>query len=153
MPSATLQEAQRLREQAEKVQAQMLPKAFQDESWRAWREEIIRRAGTEGPVSLLLARLHAAAALERSGRPIPMELLRELGRSVYEAYAGQAERIAQALTQSARGQFDIKTVRVGDRVDNKFMKPLASGLVEVRSVLGWAVRDARGNWQFLAEVS
>ena len=104
-------------------------------------------------MSLLLARLHAAAALERSGRPIPMELLRELGRSVYETYAAQAERIAQALTQSARGQFDIKTVRVGDRVDNKFMKPLGSGLVEVRSVLGWAVRDARGNWQFLAEVS
>lgn len=149
----TLQEAQRLREQAEKVQSQMLPKAFQDESWRAWREEIIRRAGAEGPVSLLLARMHAAAALEHSGRPIPMESLRELGRSVYEAYAGQAERIAQALTQSARGQFDIKTVRVGDRVDNKFMKPLASGLVEVRSVLGWAVRDARGNWQFLAEVN
>jgi len=149
----TLQEAQRLREEAEKVQAQLLPKALQGEPWRAWREEVIRRAATEGPVSLLVARLHTAAALERSNRPLTMELLRDIGRSVYETYSSQAEKIAQALTQTARGQFDLKTVRVGDRVDNKFMKPSASGLVEVRAVSGWAVRDAKGSWQFLAEVS
>jgi hypothetical protein len=104
-------------------------------------------------VSLLVARLHTAAALERSGRPLSMELVRDIGRCVYETYGAQAEKIAQALTQAARGQFDIKTVRAGDRVDNKFMKPSASGLVEVRTVLGWAVRDAKGSWQFLAEVS
>jgi hypothetical protein len=149
----SLQEAQRLREEAEKLQAQLLPKAFQGEPWRAWREEVIRRAATEGPVSLLLARLHTAAALERSGRPLTMELLRDIGRSVYETYSTQAEKIAQAFAQSARGQFDIKFVRVGDRVDNKFMKPSASGLVEVRAVSGWAVRDAKSSWQFLAEVS
>ena len=149
----SLQEAKRLREEIESVQGQLLPKAFQEESWRAWREEVIRRAATEGPASLLLARLHAAAALERSNRPMPMELLRELGRSVYETYGPQAEKIAEALTQNSRGKFDIKTVRVGDRVDNKFMKPSATGLVEVRNVLGWAVRDAKGSWQFLAEVS
>jgi hypothetical protein len=151
--ATSLQAAKRLREEVEAVQGQLLPKAFQQETWRAWREEVIRRAATEGPVSLLLARLHAAAALERSGRPMPMELLREVGRSVYETYGPQAEKIAEALTQHSRGRFDIKTVRVGDRVDNKFMKPSASGLVEVRNVLGWAVRDAKGSWQFLAEVS
>jgi hypothetical protein len=149
----TLQEAQRLRQEAELVQAQLLPTAFQSEPWRVWREEVIRRAATEGPVSLLVARLHTAAALERSGRPLPMELLRDIGRSVYETYSAQAEKIAQALRQAAQGQFDIKTVRVGDRVDNKFMKPSAGGLVEVRAVLSWAVRDAKDSWQFLAEVS
>jgi flagellar biosynthesis GTPase FlhF len=149
----SLQEAQQLHEETEKLQAQLLPKAFQGESWRAWREEVIRRAATEGPVSLLVARLHTAAALERSARPLTMELLRDIGRSVYETQGQQAEKIAPALAQNGRGQFDIKTVRVGDRVDNKFMKPSASGLVEVRNVLGWAVRDAKGSWQFLAEVS
>jgi hypothetical protein len=147
------QEAQRLLDEAEKLQGLLLPKAFQSEIWRAWREEVIRRATADGPVSLLVARLHTATALERSGRPLTMELVRDIGRSVYETYSAQGERIAQALTQAARGQFDIKTVRVGDRVDNKFMKPSASGLVEVRTVMGWAVRDAKGSWQFLAEVS
>jgi hypothetical protein len=149
----SLQEAQRLRKEVGQLQAQLLPSVVQGEAWRAWREEVIRRAATDGPVALLVARLHTAAALERSGRPLTMELLRDIGRSVYETYGVQAEKIAQALSQAARGQFDIKTVRVGDRVDNKFMKPATSGLVEVRAVLGWAVRDARGSWQFLAEVS
>jgi hypothetical protein len=148
-----LQQAQQLLEESEKLQSQLLPAAFQTEPWRSWREELIRRAAVEGTFSLLLARLHTAAALERSRRPITMELLRDIGRSVYETCAPQAEKIAQALGQAARGQFEIKTIRVGDRVDNKFMKPAAAGLVEVRAVSGWAVRDAKGNWQFLAEVA
>jgi colicin import membrane protein len=148
-----LQEAQRLHGETQTLQAQLLPRAVQGDAWRTWREEVIRRAATEGPVSLLVARMHTAAALERSGRPLTLELVRDIGRSVYETCSTQAEKIAQALTQAARGQFDIKTVRVGDRVDNKFMKPSASGLVEVRTVMGWSVRDAKGSWQFLAEVS
>jgi hypothetical protein len=148
-----LLEAQRFHAEAERLQSQFLPTPFQGENWRAWREEVIRRAAMEGPVALLVARLHTAAALERSGRGLPLELMRDLGRSVYETYGPQAEKIAQAFVQTARGQFDLKTVRVGDRVDHKFMKPSASGLVEVSTVSGWAVRDAKGNWQFLAEVS
>jgi hypothetical protein len=135
------------------VQGHLLPIAFRGEPWRTWREELIRRAASDGSAYLLLARLHTAAALERSERPLPMELARDIGRSVYEADSAHAEKIAQALTEAARGQFDIKTVRTGDRVDNKFMKPAMSGLVEVRAVSGWAVRDAKGSWQFLAEVS
>jgi hypothetical protein len=149
----SVQEAQRLRDEAGRLQDQLLPKAFQGESWRSWREEVIRRANSGGPASLLVARLHTVAALERSGRSLPLELVRDLGRSVYEADGPLADRMAQALVQSAGGQFEIKTVRLGDRVDHKFMKPSASGLAEVRTVSGWAVRDAKGHWQFLAEVS
>jgi hypothetical protein len=144
---------QRVRDESERLQAQLWPAAFRAEPWRAWRGQVLSRAATEGPTSLLLARLHCAAALEQSGRPLTMELLRDIGRSVHETFSGEAQKIAQALTQAAGGQFEIRTVRPGDRVDNKFMKPSAGGMVEVRAVSGWAVRDAKGAWQFLADVS
>jgi len=150
---ACQQEMQRVREESERLHGQLWPAAFRGEPWRAWRGQVLSRAATDGPTSLLLARLHSAAALEQSGRPLTMELLRDIGRSVHETFGGEAQKIAQALTQAAAGQFEIRTVRPGDRVDNKFMKPSAGGMVEVRAVSGWAVRDAKGAWQFLAEVS
>ena len=150
---ACQQELQRVREESERLQGQLWPTTFRGEPWCAWRAQVLSRAATDGPTSLLLGRLHSAAALEKSGRPLTMELLRDIGRSVYETFTGEAQTIAQALTQAAAGQFEIRTVRPGDRVDNKFMKPSAGGMVEVRAVSGWAVRDAKGAWQFLAEVS
>jgi hypothetical protein len=150
---ACQQELHRVREDSEQLHGQLWPAAFRGEPWRAWRVQVLSRAATDGPASLLLARLHAAAALEQCGRPLTMELLRDIGRSVHETFSGEAQKIAQALTQAAGGQFEIRTVRPGDRVDNKFMKPSAGGMVEVRAVSGWAVRDAKGAWQFLAEVS
>lgn len=150
---AAQQEAKCIREESDRLQAQLWPAAVRGDPWRAWRAQLLTRAATDGPASLLLARLHTAAALEQSGRPLTMELLRDLGRSVYETCADDAQRLAQALTQAAAGQFEIRTVRPGDRIDNKFMKPSAQGLVEVRSISGWSIRDAKGLWQFLAEVS
>jgi hypothetical protein len=147
------QELQRAREESERLHGQLWPAAFRGEPWCAWRAQVLIRAASDGPTSLLLARLHSAAALEQSGRPLTMELLRDIGRSVHETFSGEAQKIAQALTQAAAGQFEIRTVRPGDRVDNKFMKPSVGGMVEVHSVSGWAVRDAKGAWQFLAEVS
>ena len=147
------QENHRLRQEAERWQTQLWLAAVRGDAWRAWRERLVEHAAAEGPAAMLFARLHLAAALERAGRPLPLELVRDLGRSVYEAGVGDAEKLAQALTQAAAGRFEIRIVRVGDRIDNKFMKPSAGGLVEVRAVGGWAVRDQNGLWQFPAEVS
>lgn len=110
-------------EESEKLMTQIWPDAFRAESWRAWRETLIKRAVADGSAAILLARLHTAAALERSVRPLPLELVRDLGRSVYEALPDDAERIAMALTQTSGGRFEIRTVRAGDRLDNKFMNP------------------------------
>jgi hypothetical protein len=148
---AAQQEAERIREESDHFQARLWPAALRGEPWRPWRVQLLSRA--DAPAFLLLARLHTAAALENSGRQITMELLRDLGRSVYETCPDDAQKLAQALNQAAAGQFEIRTVRPGDRIDNKLMKPSAPGLVEVRSVSGWSVRDAKGQWQFLAEVS
>ncbi len=150
---AACQETQRLRDETEKLQAQFWPAGVRAESWSSWRERLLRRAAAEPVAAILLARLHTAAALESSDRPLPLELVRDLGDSVYETSPEDAEKLAQALTQAAGGRFDIKTVRVGDRIDKRFMQPSAGGLVEVRAVSGWAIRDAAGKWQFLAEVS
>jgi hypothetical protein len=151
------QEAAELKRQAERrileSQAQFWPAALRAESWGPWRERLIRRAAAEPPAAILLARLHTAAAMEKSGAPLPLELVRDLGDSVYQASPEDAEKLAQALTQAAGGRFDIKAVRVGDRIDKRFMQPSAPGLVEVSAVSGWAVRDAAGKWQFLADVS
>jgi len=150
------QEGAELKRQAQtqilESQAQFWPAGVRAESWGSWRERLIGRAAAEPPATVLLARLHTAAALERAGRPLPLELVRDLGDSVYEASPEDAEKLAQALTQAAGGRFDIKAVRVGDRIDKRFMQPSAGGLVEVRAVSGWAVRDAAGKWQFLADV-
>ena len=135
------------------IQAQFWPAGLRAESWGPWRERLLAGAAAEPAAAILLARLHTAAALESSGRPLPLELVRDLGHSVYEACPEDAEKLAQALTQAAGGRFDIKAVRVGDRIDKRFMQPSAAGLVEVRAVSGWAVRDAAGKWQFLADVS
>jgi DNA repair exonuclease SbcCD ATPase subunit len=151
--AAAQQEAQRLREETEKLQAQLWPAAVRGEAWRPWRERMVRRAAAEPPVAILLARLHTAAAFESCARPLALELVRDLGRAVYESCDDDAEKLAQALAQAAGGRFEIRTVRPGDRIDNKFMRPAASGLAEVRAVAGWAVRDANGLWQFPAEVS
>ena len=150
---AARQESQRLREETEKIQAQFWPAGVRAQSWGPWRGGLIRRAAAEPVAAILLARLHTAAALESSGRPLPLELVRDLGHSVYEAGPEDAEKLAQALTQAAAGRFDIKTVRVGDRIDKRFMQPSAGGLAEVRAVSGWAIRDDAGKWQFLADVS
>ncbi|MGA2865603.1 MAG: hypothetical protein ABSF95_14115 [Verrucomicrobiota bacterium] len=150
---AAQQETQRLREETEQLQAQSWPAGLRAESWRSWRERVIRRAAAEPAAGILVARLHTAAALERAGRPLTLELVRDIGGSVYETAPEDAEKIAQALAQAAGGRFEIKTVRVGDRIDKRFMQPSAAGLVEVRAVSSWAIRDASGKWQFLAEVS
>ena len=151
------QESAELKRQAEKriqeFQAQFWPAAVRAESWRPWRERLVGRCAAEPLAAILLARLHTIAALERAGRPVPLELLRDLGDSMYEASPEEAEKLAQALTQAAGGRFDLKTVRVGDRIDKRFMRPAGTGTVEVRAVSGWAIRDAAGKWQFLAEVS
>ena len=150
------QESAELQRQAERraveLQAQFWPAGLRAEPWRAWRERLIGRTAAEPPAAILLARLHTVAAMEAAGRPVPLELLRDLGESVYEASPDDAEKLAQALTQAGGGRFDIKAVRVGDRVDKRFMRPSAGGLVEVRAVSGWAIRDNAGKWQFLAEV-
>jgi hypothetical protein len=150
---AAQQEIERLNAESARRLAQLWPAPLRAEAWRDWRERVLNRAAAEGPAALLLARLHTAAAFEKSCRPLPLELVRDIGRSVYEVVAEDAERIAQALSQQAAGRFDLKLVRVGDRVDNKFMKPAAGGMVEVRAVAGWAVRDANGQCQFPADVS
>jgi hypothetical protein len=151
------QEGAELKRQAQtqilESQAQFWPAGVRAQSWGPWRERLIGRAAAEPPAAILLARLHTAAALERAGRPLPLELVRDLGDSVYEASPEDAEKLAQALTQAAGGRFDVKAVRVGDRIDKRFMQPAAAGLVEVRAVSGWAIRDAAGKWQFLAGVS
>jgi len=134
-------------------QAQFWPAGLRAESWALWRERLLHRAAAEPASAILLARLHTATALQRAERPLPLELIRDLGDSVYEACPDDAEKLAQALTQAAGGRFDIKAVRVGDRIDKRFMQPAAAGLVEVRNVSGWAIRDAAGKWQFLADVS
>lgn len=149
---ADREKAEAALEETRKLQARLWPAGLRGREWESWRDQLIARAAADTPAAILLARLHLAAALERSGRLLTLELVRDVGRSVYEASADQSEKIAQALTQAAGGQFAIKTVRVGDRVDNKFMKPSAAGVVEVRSVSGWAVRDGKGTWQFPAEV-
>jgi hypothetical protein len=154
---ALCQESAELKRQAQRqvleLQAQFWPTGVRPESWRPWRERLIGRALAEPPAAILLARLHTAAALESSDRPLPLELVRDLGDSMYETCPEDAEKLAQALTQAAGGRFEIKAVRVGDRIDKRFMQPSAGGLVEVRAVSGWAVRDAAGKWQFLADVS
>ena len=147
------QENQRLRQAAERWQAQLWPVSLRTEPWRVWRERLLERAAGDPPAAVLLARLHLAAAWERGGKPWPLELARDLGRAVYEAGGDEAEKLAQALTQSAGGRFELRVVRVGDRVDNKFMKAAVGGLVDVRAVASWAVRDQNGLWQFPAEVS
>jgi hypothetical protein len=147
-------EAARLQQlEADGSQAQLWPAALRGEAWRGWRGRLLARAATEGPAAILFARLHTLAALDLAGRPPPLELARDLGRSVYEAGVDEPEKLAHALTQAAAGRFEIRIVRAGDRIDNKFMKPSASGLAEVRTVAGWAVRDQNGLWQFPAEVS
>jgi hypothetical protein len=150
---AANQQAQCLREEADRFQIQLWPAALRGEPWAPWRARLLSRAAAEGPASLLLARLHTAAALEQSGRPLPLDLLRDLGRSAYEVCAEDAQKLAQALTQTSAGQFEIRTIRPGDRIDNKLMKPATPGLVEVRAVSGWSLRDAKGHWQYLAEVN
>jgi DNA polymerase III psi subunit len=154
---ALCREGAELKRQAQtqvlELQAQFWPAGVRAESWRPWRERLIGRALAEPLAAILLARLHTAAALESSGRPLPLEVVRDLGDSVYEASPEDAEKLAQALTQAAGGRFEIKAVRVGDRIDKRFMQPSAGGLVEVRAVSGWAIRDATGKWQFLADVS
>jgi len=147
------QENHRLRASLNRFESCWWPKALAGDAWRPWRDHLLERAVSDAASDLLLARLHLAAAWERTGRPLPLELARDIGRSVYEAGGDEAERLAQALTQAASGRFEIRTVRVGDRVDNKFMKPAVSALVDVHSVASWAVRDPNGLWQFPAEVS
>jgi hypothetical protein len=151
------QEGAELKRQAQtqvrESQAQFWPAGLRAESWGPWRDRLIGRAAAQPQAAVLLARLHTAAALERAGKPLPLELLRDLGDSVYEASPEDAEKLAQALTQAAGGRFEIKAVRVGDRIDKRFMQPAAGGLVEVRAVSGWAIRDAAGKWQFLAGVA
>jgi hypothetical protein len=134
------------------LQAQFWPAALRAEAWRPWRERLLARVLAEPTAAILLARLHTAAAMESSARPLPLELVRDLGHSMYETCPEDAEKLAQALTQAAGGRFEIKAVRAGDRIDKRFMQPSAAGLVEVRAVSGWAVRDAAGKWQFLADV-
>jgi len=150
------QQSAQLHRQAEtqvlEFQAQFWPAGLRAESWAPWRERLLRRAATEPAPAIFLARLHTATALERAERPVPLELVRDLGDSVYEACPEDADKLAQALTQAAGGRFEIKAVRAGDRIDKRFMQPSAAGLVEVRAVSGWAVRDAAGKWQFLADV-
>jgi hypothetical protein len=82
-----------------------------------------------------------------------MDSLRSLGRSVYEAYPQDAERIAQALNQTAASKFNIKTVQAGEDVDRLFMDPAPGTGRCVKAVLGWAIRDASNNWQYKAEVN
>jgi hypothetical protein len=148
----SLAEAEARHAQADAIQALVWPSPVRSEAWRPWRDRLATRAAADGPAGILFARMHTAAALERAGRPFTLELVRDLGRAIYEVGGEDADKLAQAFTQAAGGRFEIRTVRVGDRIDHKFMKPSAGGLVEVQSVSGWAIRDANGIWQFPAEV-
>ena len=168
------QENHRLRQEAERWQTQLWLAAVRGDAWRAWRERLVEHAAAEGPAAMLFARLHlvieiemrvaervdevadaeAALARDEMGQQrVAGDIEGNAEENVYEAGVGDAEKLAQALTQAAAGRFEIRIVRVGDRIDNKFMKPSAGGLVEVRAVGGWAVRDQNGLWQFPAEVS
>jgi hypothetical protein len=147
------QENSQLRSTIAALDGLLWPAAIRDDSWRTWRECLVQRAGAEPSAAALLGRLHLAAALETGGRSAGLELIRDLGRSVYETCPDDAPRLAQALSQGSAGRFEIRTVRAGDRVDNKFMKAASAGLTEVRAPAGWAVRDNNGVWQFPADVS
>lgn len=139
--------------ETESIHSLLWPSPMRAEAWRLWRDRLVRRAAAEAPAGILLARIHTTAAFERAGRPFSLELLRDLGRAIYDAGGEEVEKLAQAFTQTAAGRFEIRTIRVGDRIDHKFMKPSAGGLAEVQTVSSWAVRDANGIWQFPAEVA
>jgi hypothetical protein len=151
------EETERIQEESRKLQAQLWPSGLKGEKWQDWRDDIVKRATSDNSIALLLGRLHIAAALEQANET-QLEVLRDISRQLYKTFADRVDLIvgiAETFNQAARGQFVIKTVRVGDNMDPNFMRPPGGSRnsTQVNKVTSWAIRDASGNWQFPAEVA
>jgi hypothetical protein len=147
--------AQRTQEVIDSLRRQLWPSCLVGGEWSAWREKIEGRSAGADVAGVLLARLHTLAAIERMGKDQPFDLLREIGRLVYEC--GEEECViaglCEALNRIGSGRFRLKLVKVGDDVDRTMNRVGTSTTdLKVREVKSWVVMDRDGNVRCPAEI-
>ena len=132
------------------------PSPLDAQEWGDWRNELRDQVASDWRTALLLSRLQVVASLLRSPEfdKAVFLALYDLGQAAYAVYTAapqRAEKLAEALSQSSKGEFTLELPRLNDNVDKVWMKA-PNNTSRVSRVLGWCVKDKLGTVQYYASV-